>query len=106
MHSNEYTLADGIKNFSEGLPYPWADVDSDAVWWDIEETLRAPGHSSNYIVGRNLMQQLLAERSKQLGENFTIRRFFDEFMSGGIVPISLTRWEMTGFEDQMKFLLD
>ncbi len=106
MHSNEYTLADGIKNFSERLPYPWADADSDAVWWDIEETLRAPGHSSNYIVGRNLMQQLLAERSKQLGENFTIRRFFDDFMGGGIIPIALSRWELTGFEDQMKVLLN
>jgi hypothetical protein len=106
MHSNEYTLEEGITNFSESLPYPWADVDSDAVWWDIEETLRAPGHSSNYIIGRNMIQQLLAERSKQLGDRFTIHRFFDEFMSGGIVPISLTRWELTGFDDQIKFLLD
>jgi len=106
MHSNEYTLADGIKNFSEGLPYPWADADSDAVWWDIEETLRAPGHSTNYIAGKNMMQQLMAERSRQLGKNFTIRQFFDEFIGGGIIPISLTRWELTGFEDQMKFLMD
>ncbi|GAH66021.1 unnamed protein product, partial [marine sediment metagenome] len=34
------------------------------------------------------------------------RQFFDDFMGGGIIPISLTRWELTGFEDQMKFLLD
>jgi hypothetical protein len=106
MHSNEYTLTDGIKNFSKRIPYPWADVDGDAVWWDIEETLRAPGHSTNYIAGRNLMQQLLAERSKQKGNKLTIRQFFDEFMNGGIIPISLTRWEMTGLDDQMKILLD
>ena len=106
MHSNEYTLADGIKNFSEGLPYPWADADGDAVWWDIEETLRAPGHSTNYIAGKNMMQQLMAERSGQLGNDFTLRQFFDDFMGGGIIPISLTRWELTGFEDQMKLLLD
>jgi len=106
MHSNEYMLADGIKNFSEGLPYPWADADSDALWWDIEETLRAPGHSTNYIAGKNMMQQLIAERSRQLGKTFTLRKFFDEFMGGGIIPISLTRWELTGFEDQMKILMD
>ncbi|UCE41333.1 MAG: DUF885 family protein [Candidatus Aminicenantes bacterium] len=106
MHSNEYTLSDGIKNFSEGLPYPWADADGDAVWWDIEETLRAPGHSTNYIAGKNMMQQLMAERSRQLGKNFTLRQFFDEFMGGGIIPISLTRWELTGFEDQIKHLLE
>ncbi len=106
MHSNEYTLADGIRNFSEGIPYPWAEADGDAVWWDIEETLRAPGHSSNYIVGKNMIQQLMAERSRQLGDDFTLRQFFDDFMGGGIIPISLTRWELTGFEDQMKLLLD
>jgi len=106
MHSNEYTLADGLTQFSEGIPYPWADADGDAVWWDIEETLRAPGHSSNYIIGKHMIQQLMAERSKQVGDDFTIRQFFDDFMGGGIIPISLTRWELTGFEDQMKSLLD
>ncbi len=96
MHNNEYRLEDGLKNFSEGIPYPWADVDSDAVWWDIEETLRAPGHSSNYIKGKHMMQQLIADRSRQLGKNFTFQQFFDDFMSNGIIPISLTCWELTG----------
>ena len=106
MHSNEYTLEDGLKNISDGIPYPWADADSDAVWWDTEETLRAPGHSSNYVVGRNMMQGLMAARARQLGSDFTVRRFFDEFMSAEIVPIALTRWELTGVEDQMKVLLE
>ncbi len=106
MHSNEYTLEEGRKNFAELLPYPWADEDSDAVWWDTEETLRAPGHSSNYTVGKNMMQQLMADRSRQLGDTFTIRQFFDDFINGGIIPISLTRWELTGLEDQIKFLLE
>jgi hypothetical protein len=106
MHSNEYSLEDGLKNISGGVPYPWADADSDAVWWDTEETLRAPGHSTNYVVGRNMMQGLMAERSRQLGDDFTVRRFFDEFMSAGIVPIALTQWELTGVETQMKVLLE
>ena len=52
-----------------------------------------------------MMHQLMAERSKQLGGNFSIRKFFDEFMNGGIIPISLTRWELTGYKDQMHSLL-
>ena len=106
MHSNEYSLEDGLKNISDGIPYPWAEADSDAVWWDTEETLRAPGHSSNYVVGRNMMQGLMAARARQLGNEFTVQRFFDEFMSAGIVPISLTRWELTGVDDQLKVLLE
>ena len=106
MHSNEYTLEDGLQNFADGVPNGWAEVDSDAVWWDIEETLRAPGHSSNYTVGKNMMQQFMVERANQLGDDFSIRRYYDEFMNGGIIPISLSRWELTGLDDQMKRLAD
>ena len=52
-----------------------------------------------------MIQQLMMERSKQLGSDFTIRNFFDEFMDGGIIPISLTRWELTGYTDQIEKLL-
>ena len=96
MHSNEFNLMDGINFFSDNVPNNWAEKNDDAVWWDIEETLRAPGHSTNYIVGKNLIHQLIAERSRNLGSDFSLKKFFDEFMNGGIIPISLTRWELTG----------
>ncbi len=106
MHANEYSLEDSLKSVSESIPNAWAEADSDAVWWDTEEALRAPGHSSNYVVGRNMIQGLMADRTRQLGDDFTVRGFFDEFMHAGIVPISLTRWELTGLENQMNTLLD
>jgi len=105
MHNNEFSLEDGINFFSDNVPNNWAEKDDDAVWWDIEETLRAPGHSTNYIVGKNMIHQLMMERSKQLGSDFTLKLFFDEFMDGGIIPISLTRWELTGYTDQLDELL-
>jgi hypothetical protein len=104
MHSGEYTLMDGIQRCVEMLPYPWADLDSDAVWWDIENTLRQVGHITFYVVGKSQIMQLFAEQSIQLGEEFNLRQFMDDFMGGGIIPISLTRWETTGFEDQIKKL--
>ena len=42
------------------------------------------------------VEELMAERALQLGDKFTIRRFFDEFFDAGIIPIALVRWEMTG----------
>ncbi len=106
MHSGEYTMMDAIRSSVEMLPYPWADMDSDAVWWDIENTLRQPGHITFYVVGKSQILQLFAEQAIRLGDKFNLRQFMDDFMGGGIIPISLTRWEMTGLEDQMKFLLD
>ena len=84
MHSNEFSLMDGINFFSDNVPNNWAEKNDDAVWWDIEETLRAPGHSTNYIVGKNMINQLMAERSRNLGSDFSLKKFFDEFMNGGI----------------------
>jgi hypothetical protein len=96
MHANEYTMQEGIEAFVEMLPYPWADTGSDAVWWDIEEALRAPAHSVSYVGGKNMILQLLTECAQRQGSEFELRRFMDDFMGGGIIPISLTHWEMTG----------
>ena len=96
MHANEFTMDEGIAAFVDRLPYPWAAADSDAVWWDIEEALRAPAHSTSYVVGKQMLLQLIAERSQQQGEAFDLRELLDDFMRGGIIPIELTRWELTG----------
>jgi len=98
MHANEYTMQEGIDAFVDKLPYPWADTGSDAVSWDIEEALRAPAHSVSYVGGKNMILQLLAECAQRQGPEFELRRFMDDFMGGGIIPISLTHWEMTGYK--------
>ncbi len=105
MHANEYSMRDGIDAFVNKLPYPWAEPDSDAVWWDIEEALRAPAHSVSYVGGKNMILKLLAECAQQQGDTFDLRRFMDDFMGGGIIPISLTRWEMTGYDDELRSML-
>ena len=38
-----------------------------------------------------------------LSSLFSIIKFFDEFMNGGIIPISLTRWELTGKNSPNQF---
>ena len=105
MHSGEYSLEDARRSIAAGMPYGWAAADSDAVWWDTEETLRAPGHSTNYVVGRNMIQGMMATRARQLGADFSLRRFFDEFLRGGIVPIALTHWELTGEKHHISHVL-
>jgi len=38
----------------------------------------------------------MAERALQMGDKFTIRRFFDEFFDAGVIPVVLARWQLTG----------
>jgi uncharacterized protein (DUF885 family) len=43
-----------------------------------------------------VIDALIKDRTHQLGEKFTLRRFFDEFIGAGMIPTTLIRWELTG----------
>ena len=47
---------------------------------------------------------LFRDRAKQLGSDFNLQQFLDQFISTGFIPISLIRWEMTGLNDEIKLL--
>jgi uncharacterized protein (DUF885 family) len=48
------------------------------------------------VTGKHLVDNLIKSRSHQLGEAFTLRRFFDEFNAAGMMPVSLIHWQLTG----------
>ena len=50
-----------------------------------------------YTIGKAQREALMADRAQQLGDRFDLGRFHDEFLSAGTIPISLIRWEMTGY---------
>ncbi len=62
--------------------------------------LRQPGYGTAYITGGRLLEETLAQRARQLGDAFTIRRFVDEVNGAGMIPVSLLHWELTG-DDRM-----
>lgn len=61
-----------------------------------------PAHGLEYTIGSVQMWNLLAERKRQLGEKFVLKDFHDTFISKGRIPISLIRYEMTGYDDDLK----
>jgi len=48
------------------------------------------------VTGKYLIDELIKGRSHQLGEAFTLRTFFDEFIAAGMIPVPLIRWQLTG----------
>jgi hypothetical protein len=58
--------------------------------------LRQPGYGAAYVTGGRLMEETMALRAKQLGDAFTLKRFFDEVNTAGMIPVSLLHWELTG----------
>lgn len=104
MHSNEFTLMDGFRFNMEMTPYGWLPQDSRTMWHDIELYMRQPGYGASYLIGSVQLRQLIADRGAQLGGGFNLRRFMDRFLAAGMIPITLTRWEMTGLDDQIRRL--
>jgi len=37
--------------------------------------------------------------------SFRVKDFLDQYFAKGLIPAALIRWEMTGHDDGMKFLL-
>ena len=69
--------------------------------------LQQPAYGTSYVIGKVEADKLLTERRRQLGDDFTLRRWMDEFLTTGFVPIALIRWELTGLmSDDVKRMLE
>ena len=50
--------------------------------------LRQPGYGASYITGGRLMEEIVAERARQLGDGFSVQRVMDEINGAGMIPPS------------------
>jgi uncharacterized protein (DUF885 family) len=68
--------------------------------------LRQPGYGASYVTGGRLLEEAMAERGRQLGDEFSIQRFMDEVNGAGMIPVSLIYWELTGDDRMIRELAD
>ncbi len=106
MHSQEWTLEDAVNYCVANAPHGDLLKDSHHLWYEMATTLRGTGHHMLMVVGKAQFMKLLRDRANQLGDDFNLKVFMDEFLEAGLIPFSLTRWEMTGYDDEIKELLE
>ena len=99
MHANEWTMEEAVQFASEWTPRGWLPEDGNTVWGEQHLYLQQPGYGTSYVIGKIEIEQLMAERALQLGDDFTLKGFMDEFVLAGVIPVSLVRWELTGRDD-------
>lgn len=99
LHSREFTLDQAVDYATQQTPRGWFLREGSTVWSDMKIYLHQPGYGTTYVIGKVLIDQLMADRSRQLGDKFRLKNFMDEFFASGVIPISLIRWEMTGLKD-------
>ena len=81
-------------------------ADGATIWGDMAIYLNQPGYGTSYVVGKNQFEKLMADVARQKGGAFRVKAFLDDYFARGIIPASLIRWEMTGWDDEMKILLN
>ena len=85
----------------EWTPRGWMRPDLDLLGFEQQLYLRQPGYGTSYVTGKYLVDELIKDRAHQLGDAFTLRRFFDEFNAAGMMPVSLIHWQLTGDASQV-----
>ena len=94
-HSNELSMAEAADFHVSWTPRGWMRRDP-LLGFEQHLYLRLPGYGASYVTGGRLMDETMAMRARQLGDAFTIQRFFDEVNNAGMIPVSLIHWELTG----------
>jgi hypothetical protein len=59
------------------------------------------GFHSNVVKGRAYFMKIFRECAQELDQAFILKDFIDEFLSCGVIPMPLIRWEMTGNSDDI-----
>ncbi len=98
-HANEMTMAQAADMHVNWTPRGWMRRDP-LLGFEQHLYMRLPGYGASYVTGGRLMEETMAERARQLGDQFTMQKFFDEVNGVGMIPVSLIYWELTG-DDRM-----
>ena len=104
-HANEMTMEEAGTVHMEWTPRGWMKTEPELLLFEQHLYLRQPGYGTSYVTGKYLLERTLADYAKQKedrGEPFSLRAFFDALNATDSIPISLSRWEMTGLDDEIK----
>jgi hypothetical protein len=97
--ANEFDIAKAKAFQVQWTPRGWMRPDLDLLGFEQQLYLRQPGYGTSYVTGKDLIDELIKDRAHQLGKDFSVRRFFDEFNGAGMVPVSMIHWQLTGTLD-------
>ena len=104
VHSNDFTMKEARDFHVAWTPRGWMREDLDLLGFEQQLYLRQPGYGSSYVTGKYLIERLLADRSRQMGEDFSLSDFYAEVDAAGVIPVSLIRWQLTGHDDDVRRL--
>ncbi len=103
-HANEMTMEEAGRVHMDFTPRGWMKTEKELLIFEQHLYLRQPGYGTSYVTGKYLLEETLADYARLVelrGQDFQLRRFFDRLNAIDSIPISLARWEMTGYDDEI-----
>jgi hypothetical protein len=97
--ANEMTMEEAGSIHMDWTPRGWMKTEKDLLIFEQHLYLRQPGYGTSYVTGKYLLEETLADyarQKEQRSEPFSLRQFFDDLNATDSIPISMSRWEMTG----------
>ncbi len=101
VHANQISVQQARDYQGEWTPAGWKRSDPRLIAFEQQLYLRQPGYGTSYVTGKYLVERLMKDRSRQMGESFRLISFFDEMYAAGMIPVSLIRWQLTGMDDEI-----
>lgn len=104
-HANRFAMQEAAEFHVAWTPRGWMRKDLDLLAFEQHLYMRQPGYGTSYVTGKYLLEKLLAEYSRQVGDaDFRLYDFFEAVNASGVIPVSLIRWELTGRDDEIREL--
>ncbi|MFC0351480.1 hypothetical protein [Undibacterium danionis] len=96
-HANQKNMEEASRMHLDWTPRNWMRREPHLIKFEQHLYLRQPGYGTSYIVGKYLIERLMAQRAKQLeleNKPFVMQDFFKAFNDFGNIPVMLTSQQM------------
>ncbi|MBC3872872.1 hypothetical protein [Undibacterium flavidum] len=96
-HANMKNMEEASRMHLDWTPRNWMRREPHLIKFEQHLYLRQPGYGTSYVVGKYLIERLMAQRAKQLeleNKPFVMQDFFKAFNDYGNIPVMLTSQQM------------
>ncbi|MFZ6799731.1 hypothetical protein [Undibacterium sp. Di24W] len=92
-HANQKNMEEASRVHLDWTPRNWMRREPHLIKFEQHLYLRQPGYGTSYIVGKYLIERLMAQRAKQMeleNKPFVMQDFFKAFNDYGNIPVMLS----------------
>lgn len=102
QHGQQMDFDQATKFASKWVPWGLLPADGGTIQHEEHFYIQQPAYGESYVIGKMLIDQLIAEYARQREGKFNLKEFMDQFNQVGIIPVPLIHWEMTGDKSMLE----